>query len=61
MKEEKKNRKKKTWKYFSSHKLLYVMLIPMLVYFLLFNYYPKLGLQLAFKIGILGLGFGGVR
>lgn len=49
MKEEKKNRKKKTWKYFSSHKLLYVMLIPMLVYFLLFNYYPMLGLQLAFK------------
>lgn len=49
MKGEKKNRKKKIWKYFSSHKLLYVMLIPMLVYFLLFNYYPMLGLQLAFK------------
>lgn len=47
--EVEKKKRKKVWKYLSSHKLLYVMLIPMLVYFLLFNYYPMLGLQIAFK------------
>ncbi|MBQ8884948.1 MAG: sugar ABC transporter permease [Clostridia bacterium] len=47
--EEEKEKKRKIGKYFSSHKLLYAMLIPMLVYFLLFNYYPMLGLQIAFK------------
>ena len=48
MKTEKK-KFEKIWKYFLSHKLLYLMLIPMLAYFLLFNYYPMLGLQIAFK------------
>ena len=47
--EVEKKKRKKVWKYLSSHKLLYVMLIPMRVYFLLFNYYPMLGLQIAFK------------
>lgn len=37
------------WAYVKSHKMLYVMVLPMIVYFLLFNYYPMLGLQLAFK------------
>lgn len=29
--------------------MLYIMVIPMIVYFLIFNYYPMLGIQLAFK------------
>lgn len=40
---------KKFGKYFKSHKLLYVMVLPMVAYLLLFNYYPMLGLQMAFK------------
>lgn len=37
------------WSYFLRNKLLYIMVIPMIVYFLVFNYYPMTGLQLAFK------------
>lgn len=36
-------------RYFKSHKLLYLMVVPMVAYLLLFNYYPMLGLQMAFK------------
>jgi len=36
-------------KYLWRHKVLYLMLIPMILYFLVFNYYPMLGLQIAFK------------
>lgn len=46
------------WAYVKSHKMLYVMVLPMIVYFLLFNYYPMLGLQLAFRIGIHGKAYG---
>ena len=46
-----KNLKKENgfWSYFLRNKLLYIMVIPMIVYFLVFNYYPMTGLQLAFK------------
>lgn len=47
--EPKKKKRKQIGKYFASHKVLYIMLIPMIAYFLLFNYYPMLGLQIAFK------------
>ena len=45
-----KNRKRSKLKaYFKQNWSLYVMLIPMIVYLLVFNYYPMFGLQLAFK------------
>lgn len=44
-----KEPKSKFATYFRKHKLLYLMAVPMVAYFLLFNYYPMLGLQLAFK------------
>ncbi len=45
-----KSRKKAKLKaYFKQNWSLYLMLIPMIVYLLVFNYYPMLGLQLAFK------------
>lgn len=47
--EPKKKKRKQIGKYFASHKFLYIMLIPMIVFFLIFNYYPMLGLQIAFK------------
>lgn len=47
----KTNLKQKTsfFGYFKLHKMLYLMVIPMIIYFLVFNYYPMLGIQLAFK------------
>ncbi len=35
--------------YLKQYWMLYVMLIPMVVYLLIFNYYPMAGIQLAFK------------
>lgn len=39
--------------------MLYAMLSPMVVFFLVFNYYPMLGLQLAFKDWNMRLGIWG--
>ena len=38
-----------TWKYFLKHKGLYIMLLPGLIYFILFRYIPMGGLVIAFK------------
>ena len=46
---DKKRKHSKMKAYFKQNWPLYVMLIPMIVYLLIFNYYPMLGLQLAFK------------
>ncbi len=35
--------------YFKSHWMLYLLILPMVIYFLIFNFYPMLGLQIAFK------------
>ena len=35
--------------YFKRNWPLYVMILPMVIYLLIFSYYPMLGLQLAFK------------
>lgn len=43
-------RKKTDFKlYFKRNWPLYVMVLPMIIYLLIFSYYPMLGLQLAFK------------
>ena len=53
-------KKKKTgWNYFLSNRYLYLLLVPCVVYFIIFNYVPMYGLILAFKnfkfsTGILG-------
>ncbi|MGN1099164.1 MAG: sugar ABC transporter permease, partial [Christensenellales bacterium] len=39
--------------------MLYAMLSPMVIFFLVFNYYPMLGLQLAFKDWNMRLGIWG--
>lgn len=41
--------KAKLKSYFKRNWPLYVMVLPMIIYLLIFNYYPMLGLQLAFK------------
>ena len=41
--------KRTLWQKIWEHKLLYVMLIPMLAYLLVFCYYPMYGVILAFK------------
>ncbi len=43
-------RKKKTgWTYFLTNRYLYLLLVPCVVYFIVFNYVPMYGLVLAFK------------
>lgn len=42
-------KKKSKWIYFKNTYPLYLMLLPMVVYLLIFSYYPMLGLQIAFK------------
>ncbi|HEY8443704.1 MAG TPA: ABC transporter permease subunit [Clostridia bacterium] len=36
--------------------ILYLLLVPMVIYFLVFNYYPMLGLQIAFKDWVIPIG-----
>lgn len=45
----KKSKKRKVLDYALKFWPLYVMLVPLLVYLFIFNYYPMFGLQLAFK------------
>ncbi|MCE5173082.1 ABC transporter permease subunit [Paenibacillus profundus] len=52
-------KRRKLWKRIVLHKYLYFMLLPCIVYFIIFNYIPMGGLVLAFKeykfnMGILG-------
>lgn len=43
-------KKKKTgWSYFLKNRYLYLLLVPCVVYFIVFNYVPMYGLVLAFK------------
>ena len=48
---EKIRRKKRSSfkEYFKQNYLLYVLLLPLIVYLLIFSYYPMLGIQIAFK------------
>ena len=41
------------------HWILYVMLMPVVIYFIIFEYYPVYGLTLAFKKYNAKLGIGG--
>ncbi|MBQ7574190.1 MAG: sugar ABC transporter permease [Clostridia bacterium] len=47
--EEKKLKRYKLWQGIKRDKLLYIMLIPFVLYYILFFYMPMFGLQLAFK------------
>lgn len=55
----KKDKQRGAWKYFKKHKWLYIMLMPALVYYLVFCYIPMYGATIALKdfnprLGILG-------
>ena len=41
--------RKSTWAYMVQHKWLYIMLLPGLIYFIMFRYVPMGGLVIAFK------------
>ena len=43
------NKKSKTWSYIKAHPWLYIMLLPGLIYLLVFNYLPMYGVVIAFK------------
>lgn len=56
----------KTWERIKQHKVFYLMLLPCIVFFLIFSYVPMSGLALAFKeygfnTGILGGKFVGLK
>lgn len=57
--EEKKPKKRRVLRYVLRFWPLYVMLLPLVVYLLIFNYYPMLGIQLAFKKWIIKKGIWG--
>ena len=44
-----KSKWRKKWEYVKKFWPLYAMLLPLLLYLFIFNYYPMFGLQLAFK------------
>lgn len=44
-----KSKWRKKWEYIKKFWPLYAMLLPLLLYLFIFNYYPMFGLQLAFK------------
>lgn len=46
---DKKLRRSRVAAHIRRHWIIYLMLLPMIVYFLIFSYYPMLGLQIAFK------------
>ena len=49
MEEVKCIKKNSKWIYLKNTYPLYLMLLPMIIYLLIFAYYPMLGLQIAFK------------
>ena len=44
-----KRKKTATWKLMKSNWALYFFLLPTVVYFIIFNYIPMYGIQIAFK------------
>lgn len=59
-------RKNRLWKNIVSHRYLYMMLVPCLVFFFIFSYIPLVGLLMAFKdykfnAGILGSPWVGLK
>lgn len=44
--QKKQNR---TWKYLKQHKFMYLMLVPLIVYYIIFHYLPMFGAVIAFK------------
>jgi len=52
-------KKNKTWKLMKQNWLLYVFLIPAVLYMALFSYWPMYGLQIAFKNYTFSKGFSG--
>jgi putative aldouronate transport system permease protein len=46
---EKAVRRQKTWFYFRNHYILYLMLVPVIAYYIIFHYVPMGGLVIAFK------------
>ena len=57
----KSNKMSKFKSYMKQYWPLYVMLVPMIVYLLIFSYYPMLGIQLAFKKWNVRLGIWGSK
>ncbi len=55
----KRTKKQKTWDYVKRFWPLYVMLLPLIIYLALFNYYPMTGIQLAFKDWVIRKGIWG--
>ena len=54
-----RTKKEKAWDYVKRFWPLYFMLIPLLVYLAIFNYYPMTGIQLAFKDYVIKKGIWG--
>ena len=57
--EENRVKKNKTLDYIKRFWPLYVMLLPLLIYLAIFNYYPMTGIQLAFKDYVIRKGIWG--
>lgn len=57
----KSNKMNKFKSYMKQYWPLYVMLLPMVIYLLVFSYYPMLGIQLAFKKWSVRLGIWGSK
>ncbi len=55
----KRSKKQKAWDYVKRFWPLYVMLLPLIIYLAIFNYYPMTGIQLAFKDWMIRKGIWG--
>lgn len=65
-KEEKARARQKKWAQIKSHKMLYLMILPGMLYFIVFKYIPMGGLVIAFQdyqpfLGISGSSFVGMK
>lgn len=47
----------KIWNYIKSHYMLYIFLLPAIIYMIIFNYVPLYGAQIAFRDFKPGMGF----
>lgn len=59
--QKKQKAKMSFWEYFKRHKWLYFLLLPGLIYFIMFRYIPMGGLIIAFQEYSPFLGFGGSK
>ncbi|MEG0767976.1 MAG: sugar ABC transporter permease, partial [Clostridia bacterium] len=50
---------KKLWRQVYKHRYSYLLLLPVIVYFVLFHYLPMYGIQLAFKDFVIRKGIHG--